>query len=362
MAGNAAAEAKTPYKIGAILPLTGYLSWVGEYKKKGAELKVELINKAGGVGGHPLELIIYDDQSSPEVAGRHAQRLISKDGVVAISAGSSVPLSGVVASIANKAKIPTIVHSGYAITDKDLYVFNTAHKTDFALSRAMEWLQKKGLTRLALLMPIGPLGELGSSVANKYGPTYKMTIVGEEKFDVKAPDLTAQLAKIKTLNPQAIMSFSTGEPAALIARNMAQMGINVPLVVSHGNANAGFLKLVSQTPETIVVPSGKSMAPESLPDSDPTKKVILEFNKAHIAKYGEPAAAVEMVDSISLIAEGLRVTGSDDPVKLRDAIEKIQGFVGLQGVYRMSPTDHYGTRTEDMILITVKDGKWQVLQ
>jgi len=75
--GNAA-KAATPYKIGGIFPLTGALSWLGEYKKKGADLKVELINKAGGINGHPLELISYDDQSSPETASRVAQRLVSR--------------------------------------------------------------------------------------------------------------------------------------------------------------------------------------------------------------------------------------------------------------------------------------------
>ncbi len=55
--GPVMAQAKAPYKIGGIFPLTGYLSWQGEYKKKGSELKVELINKAGGVNGRHLELV-----------------------------------------------------------------------------------------------------------------------------------------------------------------------------------------------------------------------------------------------------------------------------------------------------------------
>ena len=87
-------RAKNPYKIGAIIPLTGYLSWLGEYMKKGAELKVELINKAGGVNGRPLELIIYDDQSTPENATRLAQRLISKDEAVALQGTGTAPISG----------------------------------------------------------------------------------------------------------------------------------------------------------------------------------------------------------------------------------------------------------------------------
>ncbi len=358
------AQTKTPYKIGFIVPLTGYLSWLGEYMKKGAEVKVEMINRVGGVNGRLLEVISYDDQSSPETGTRHAQRLISRDEVVAIMGTGTAVVSGAVSSVANKSKVPAIIQSGYALSDKETFTFNNAHPTDFAISRPMMYFQKKGISRVALLMPIGPLGELGSSIARKHAPTYKITIVGEEKFDVKAPDVTTQLAKLRTLNPQAIMAFTTGEPAALLARNMAQMGMNIPLVVSHGNATPGFLKLVAQTPGTVIVPSGKIMALGSLADNDPTKKVVMEFAREYQKKYGEPANyySGQQADAVALIAEGLRVTKSDDPVKLRDAIENIKNFPGCNGVYNMSPTDHQGTRTEDMILLTIKDGKWAVLE
>ena len=358
------AQTKTPYKIGFIVPLTGYLSWLGEYMKKGAEVKVEMINRVGGVNGRLLEVISYDDQSSPETGTRHAQRLISRDEVVAIMGTGTAVVSGAVSSVANKSKVPAIIQSGYALSDKETFTFNNAHPTEFAISRPMMYFQKKGITRVALLMPIGPLGELGSSIARKHAPTYKITIVGEEKFDVKAPDVTTQLAKLRTLNPQAIMAFTTGEPAALLARNMAQMGMNIPLVVSHGNATPGFLKLVAQTPGTVIVPSGKIMALGSLADNDPTKKVVMEFAREYQKKYGEPANyySGQQADAVALIAEGLRVTKSDDPVKLRDAIENIKNFPGCNGVYNMSPTDHQGTRTEDMILLTIKDGKWAVLE
>jgi branched-chain amino acid transport system substrate-binding protein len=364
MAQAPAKPSKEPYVIGGIFPLTGALSWLGEYKKKGAELKVELINKAGGINGHPLELISYDDQSSPEQAAKVAQRLISRDKVLAMIGTASVPVSGAVASLANRYKIPTMIGSGYEVDpQKDKFIFNTAHKTDFACARPFQYFKEKGITKVALLMPIGSLGELGSTLARKYAPNYGITIVGEEKFDIKAPDVTSQLAKLRTLSPQAVFSFCTGEPAALVARNMAQMGMNIPVLVSHGNANPGFLKLVSNLSVSVIVPAGRAAAPEAVPDSDPCKKVVMEFSKAHMQKYNEPANyySAEMVDAIDLIAAALKTTGSTDTEKLRDAIEKTKGFVGMQGIYNFSPTDHHGTVLSDMMVLGIKDGKWVVL-
>jgi len=356
--------AKGPYVIGGIFPLTGYLSWLGEYKKKGSELKAELINEAGGVDGTPLKLVVYDDQSSPEQAAKIAQRLISKDGAVFLIGTASVPISGAVASIANKEKVPAIIGSGYEVDPKkDKYVFNTAHKTDFAIARPFEYFKKSGMTKVALLMPIGSLGELGSRLARKYAPSYGITIVGEEKFDIKAPDVTAQLAKLKTLNPSAIFSFCTGEPAALVARNMAQLGMKIPLLVSHGNANPGFLRLVKDIDVPILVPSGRATLPHELPDSDPCKKVIIDFSKRHEQKYGEPANyySAEMVDAVAIIAEVIKRTGSREGEKLVKGIENLKNFVGMQGVYKFSEDDHHGTALEDMMVLTIKDGKWRLL-
>jgi branched-chain amino acid transport system substrate-binding protein len=80
-------------------------------------------------------------------------------------------------------------------------------------------------------------------------------------------------------------------------------------------------------------------------------------------KYGEPANyySAEMVDAIDLIAAALRVTGSTDTEKLRDALEKTKNFVGMQGIYNFSPTDHHVTVLQDMMVLGMKDGKWQVL-
>lgn len=361
---HAQREARKPYVIGGIFPLTGYLSWLGEYKKKGAELKVELINEAGGIKGVPLKLVVYDDQSSPEQAAKVAQRLISRDGAIALIGTASVPISGAVASIANKEKIPALIGSGYEVDPKkDRFVFNCAHKTDFAVERPFEYFKSQGITRLGLLMPIGSLGELGSKLANKYAPKYGITIVGEEKFDIKAPDVTAQLAKLRAQNVEAIFSFSTGEPAALVARNMAQLNMKIPLLVSHGNANPGFLRLVKDLDLPILVPSGRATLPDQLPDTDPCKKVIVEFSKRHEKKYGEPANyySAEMVDAIAILAEVLKRTGSTDGEKLVTAIENLKNFVGMQGIYNFSENDHHGTTVTDMMVLMVKDGKWKLV-
>ncbi|MDZ7696316.1 MAG: ABC transporter substrate-binding protein [Deltaproteobacteria bacterium] len=351
-------------KIGGIYPLSGYLSWLGEYYQKAGELQVEMINEQGGIDGKKVELVIYDDQSSPQEAARAVQRLIFKDQVIAITGTATAPISGAVSSICEKYGVPALISSGYDLKpDKQPFVFNTAHPTYFAIAQPVKYLKSKGKKKLALFMPIGSLGEIGIKNAKRAAKDFDMEIVGIERFDVKAPDVTAQLAKLRALDPDAVLSFCTGEPAALVARNMAQLKFDVPLVVSHGNATPGFLKLTAGLPVTIIVPSGKIMAPDAVSDDDPVKKVLVDFNNRHQAKYGEPANYFSglVADAVMLTAKGAEISKSTDRAKVKEGIEKIESVPGLGGIYNLSKTDHYGTSIDDMICLTIKDGKWVLL-
>jgi branched-chain amino acid transport system substrate-binding protein len=361
----AEAAGKEPYKIGAVLPLTGPVSWLGGLADEGTKLKVEMINKAGGVNGHPLKLITYDSQSKPEEANMVAQRLITRDQVVAIIGDGSVPIAAPVFALGNQKKIPVFFACGYAIdTQKEPFSFNQSHPTEFAVARPFKYFKEKEMTKVAFLMVVGSLGELGSRIGNKVAKEYGITVVGEEKFEAQATDVTPQLTKLRGLKPDVIFSFTTGEPAAMIARNMAQVNMTIPLLVSHGNASPGFLKMVGDLPTMVIVPSGKITVVDQVPDSDQAKKVLQAFNKLYMERFKVPATyyAGQSADGVALIAEALRIAKSGDPVKVRDALEGIKNFVGNNGVFNMSQKDHQGTRLEDMVNVTIKNGKWQLLQ
>lgn len=361
MARAQAREAQNEVRIGGIFSLTGYLSWSGRYKRKAAELKIDMINDAGGINGRRVKLIAYDDQSSEEQATKIAETLVFRHRVAAIVGTGSLHISRAVGWVANRYRTPAFINSGYAIDPgTDLFVFNTAHRTEFAIACSFQYFNEKGLSRLALLMPNGPLGDLGSRLARRLGDRMGIAIVDEERFDLSMPDVRNQLARLRCSKPHALFSFVTGQPAASVAESMAGTGMKMPLLVSHGNANPRFLKMISHTPVDIIVPSGKTMVLDDLQENDPCRDVVMDFNSRHLARYGEPANyySAELADAVELVAEGLRQAGNADSEALREAVENIRGFEGMQGVYDLSPIDHYGTRIEQLVLLTVKDGAW----
>lgn len=320
-----------------------------------------MVNQSGGIGGRPLRLIVYDDRSSAEQASLIAEKLVFKHRVVAMVGTGSLPVSRAVAAVANRYRTPVFVNSGYAIDPlKDLFVFNTTHKTEFAVACSFQYFIERGMNRLALLMPLGPLGELGSSLAKTLSNRMGIRIVGEEKFDVASPDIAAQLRRLRDLKPLALFSFVTGQPTVSVFSAMAKLEMDLPLLVSHGNATPRFLKMVCRTPIQLIVPSGRSTILDAIEETDPWKNVVKDFCSQHMERYGEPANyySAELSDAIGLVVEGLRCTGTTDSEDLRDSAESITNFVGMQGVYDLSPMDHYGTRIEEIVLLTVRNGAW----
>ena len=294
-------------RIGGIFSLTGYLSWSGKYKRKAAELKIDMINGAGGIDGRPVRLIAYDDQSSAEQAERIAEWLVFRHRVTAMVGTGSLPISRAVGRVANRYRTPAFVNSGYAIDPfTDLFVFNTAHKTEFAVFCSFQYFAENGMNRLALLMPRGPLGDLGSLLARRIGERTGIAIVDEEKFDLQSPEVYQQLTRLRAKRPHALFSFVTGRPAASVAEAMAKLSMKIPLLTSHGNANPSFLKMISHTPIDILVPSGKTMVLDKLQEGDPCRRVVMDFNARHLDRYDEPANyySAELADAVELIAEG----------------------------------------------------------
>jgi branched-chain amino acid transport system substrate-binding protein len=361
MAITAHTTQQKEFRIGGIFSLTGHLSWVGTCKRKAAELRAEMINQAGGVKGHTIRLLARDDQSSPDLAARAAENLITRQGVSAIIGTASLTISAAIASIVDVYQIPTIISSAFDLDHrKHFFLFNTSHKTEVVVEHSFQRLQAMGISRIALLMPVNPLGELGSAVGNKLCQKYGIRVLVQEKFSPDGEDIKSCLARLREYDPQAIFAYATGKPAANVARNMAALNMNIPLVVSHGNANPGFLREVSCLPVPILVPSGQTMSPKAIAKDNPCKTVVTKFNENHFQRYGEPAdyCGAAASDALGLAAAGFRVSGSFHGPDLREAIETMGSFEGMEGVYRFSPDDHHGRLLEQMVLLQLKNGRW----
>jgi branched-chain amino acid transport system substrate-binding protein len=371
VAGVQAADQKEPIKIGAFFALSGPAAPIGTPTKLVAEMAVDQINKSGGINGQPLELIIGDTESDPAKAATIAKKFIFADKVAAIIGPTSTGEGMQVKKIVEEAGIPIFMTVGgdpVIMGDKFgpfTYIFKSPQRSSTAVSRLYSYLKDKKITKLGMLYASDPFGKDGAAWLEKLAPDYGLTYVAKESFGPKDTDMTAQLTKIKNADPQAIICWTIGPAGAIVAKNKAQLGIKLPLFQCHGQPGPEYIQLAGKAAEGDRMPSTKLMAVNQLPDSDPQKKVIQNFIHLYNDVYHYDKQfpinthSGYAWDAITIVADAMRKAGTD-PKALRAAIEGTRGYVGVSGVYNLTPTDHNGLGPDSMIIIQVKDGKFEM--
>lgn len=356
---------KDPYRIGGIFAITGASSFLGDPEKKTMEMIVEQINARGGIDGHMLEAVIADSEGDPTKAVLAANKLISKDGVIAIVGPSLTPTTLAIIPVVEKAQVPLIsCAAGIKITEpvKPL-VFKTAQNDALAVAAIYKHMQGKNIKRIGIISVENAYGESGREQLTAQAPKFGIQIAQAETFGAKDTDMTAQLAKIRAAQPEAIVCWGTNPGPAVIARNAVQLNMKIPLYQSHGVASPKFIELAEKAAEGILLPTGKILVADQLPDSDPQKAVLKSYIAEFEKRYSMPVSGFGgyAYDGISLLAEALKGTEGDRK-KLAENLEKIKGHVGITGTFTFSPQDHNGLGEDAFVMVEIKDGKWRLLQ
>jgi branched-chain amino acid transport system substrate-binding protein len=359
-------EPKAPYKIGGIYAITGPASFLGEPERNSMELLAEQINAKGGINGHPIELVIYDTEGDATKAVLNANKLIEKDNVLAIVGPSRSGTTLAVVPIVERAQVPLIscAASVKITTPVKKWVFKTPQTDVMAVAKIYEYIKGQGVQKIAVLSVSNAFGDSGRQQLLKQSPEFGYEIVADERFGPKDTDMTPQLTKIRSLKPEVIICWGTNPGPAVIAKNMRQLGIEIPLYQSHGVASKKFIQLAGEAANGIILPAGKILVAGALADTDPQKSTLLQYISDYEAKYKIAVSGFGGYawDGLQILAQALEKAGADR-AKLRDEIEKISGYVGISGIFRFSPQDHNGLNKEEaFVVVRIVDGDWQVIQ
>jgi branched-chain amino acid transport system substrate-binding protein len=356
-------------KIGAFFDLSGPASFIGTPTKLVAKMVVDKINNDGGINGKKIELILGDTDGNPAKAASIAKKFIYKDKVTAIVGPTRTGTGMNVKSFLEKTGMPTFMTVGgdpvimggkfgpYS------YIFKSPQRSSIAVKRVYMYLKDKGLTKVALLTASDGFGKDGGRWLHKLAPEYGLTIVAREAFGPKDTDMTAQLTKIRNSNPQVIICWTIGPAGSIVAKNKVQLGITTPLFQCHGLPDPKYIELAGKACEGDRMPATKLMVASMLPDSDPQKKVIEEFIHLYNDVYHYDRQfpinthSGYAWDAITMVADAMKKAGTE-PRALRAAIEETKGYVGISGIYNITPEDHNGLGVDSMVILQVKDGKF----
>ncbi len=363
----ASGAGQSPYKIGGLFAVTGFNSPLGTPERDTAKMLEEQINAQGGIGGRKIQLVLYDTESEETKAVTLAKKLIEQDKVLAIIGPSSTGESLALLDTVTRAKVPLISCAASAQIVEPVaerrWVFKTPQSDVLAAEEIFSYLKSQNQTKLALLTSSGGFGTTGKAALEKAAGPAGMSIVAAETFGDKDTDMTVQLKKIQGTDAQAVIVWGTNPGPAIIAKNAKQLGMKQTIVNSHGIANTKFLELAGDAAEGVIFPAGKLLVADGLPDSDPQKKLLVSYAKDFQAKYGVPADTFggHAYDALLLVLNVLEKTGGDRE-KMRDELEKTQNFVGIGGIFNMSPQEHNGLGKGAFVMIKVSGGKWTLLK
>jgi branched-chain amino acid transport system substrate-binding protein len=353
------------YKIGGIFAITGPASWLGEPERNTMAMIVDMVNAEGGINGIPVEAVIEDTVGDETKTVNAAKKLINSDKVLVIVGPSRSGTTMAAIPIVEKAETPLIscAAAETIVSPVKHWVFKTPQRDSHAVDRIYDYMVSHGISKIALISGTTGFGSEGRKQLRNLASKYGVTIVADETYGPQDTDMTAQLTKIRGTDAQAIVNWSIVPAQAIVAKNIVQLGMDIQLYQSHGFGNIKYVEAAGGAAEGIIFPAGRLLAVATVPSSHPQKKVLVDYKSMYEGKFNDPVSTFggHAWDATWLVIDALKHAGADKE-GIRDYIENTKGFVGTGGVFNFSAADHCGLMPEAFEMLTVKNGRFVVVE
>jgi branched-chain amino acid transport system substrate-binding protein len=354
------ALAQEPIKIGALYNVTGGMSSLDGPSLKGAQLAAKQVNEAGGVLGRPIEVIAIDTRTDQQETAKAAQRVLSEDVVAGIGMSDTTFVMAA-APLFQEAGIP-FVTSGATHPELPQWVGNYMFMTPFGdddqsyaiadhaydtlgIRKAAVWTdQSMDFTKALSKFFLERFKERGGE------------IVGEDSFMIGDTDFSAQIARLKSMEPAPDAVFVSAIPteAGLSVKQIREAGITLPIVSGDGFDT----DLVATTPGPELADDVYFSTHTYRGDDRPEVTAFVEDYKTEYGIEPENAFAPLGYDAMMLVVDAIKRADSAEPDAIRDALEKTRGFKAVTG--EISYTRESMVPPKPISIISVQNGEFQV--
>ena len=361
---SGAGSAQDTIKIGVTQPLTGAFAASGNYVTQGAQIAAEEINKAGGVLGKKIELIIEDNKSNPTEAVATAEKLIVRDKVPVMMGAWSSTLTLAVMPKLEEYKVPMLVEtssSGKITTSGNPYIFRISPTSEMEAKAFAPLFKKMNIKKVAFL---STNNDFGLGAAKEFAAAAKASaveVVATETMDPKATDFSAQLAKIKASGADAVLVTTAVEQATLILKQAKDQQVSARIITTGGSVSPD--QLIQQAGEAA---NGSSHLvfftpwfPEAVKNPDVAKKFVTLWNGK---KYnvGGLTEGFRGWDGIQTIVAAIKAAGKADAEAITKALwnVKVKGINGNIAFIKQGPPGKESAQNVPSVyLVKIEGGK-----
>jgi branched-chain amino acid transport system substrate-binding protein len=335
---------------------------MGEGHVKGVQVYADIVNNVWGgiptLGGAKIELVIADTATDPKVAASEAERLITKEKVVAIlgcyRSADTLPAS----EVAERYGIPFVATAGHPlITARGFkYVFRAHPAVVPTTIWAVDLVKKVlGYSTAAVLCENSAMGQSMYNMSMARAKEVGLTIVHSELYDSKAPDLSPMLLKVKAAKPDAIIAGSYLTDAVLMVKQMREYDVNVKAIIFIGGGvpPEKFLELAGKDAEYVII--------TGLWNYDSKRPASIEFIQAWQRRFGPESLpdqmAAEAYESAVVLIDAIMRARSTDPKAIRDALAKTQ-LISISGPIEFDERGENKYGYANTHILQVQGGKW----
>ncbi|HLS52199.1 MAG TPA: ABC transporter substrate-binding protein [Burkholderiaceae bacterium] len=325
------------------------------------------------IAGEKVNYIVLDDATDSTQAGRNARKLVAEEKVDVLWGSSSQPTSAAMAEVADEAETAVITLAPLEFpAEKNKWVFRAPQNFGVMADAIIEHMQANGVKTLGFIGYADAYGESWLSELNRSLEGTDIELSGLERFNRTDTSVTGQAVKLVAANPDAILIVASGTPSAMPQAALLDRGYKGQIYQTHGTATKEYIRVGGDAVEGTVLPVGPIIVADQLPDSHPSKAPGLEYTRLYEDKFGKgslSAFGAHLYDAYLLTAaaipkalEKAKPGTAEFRQALRDALEATNELPATHGVFTMSPDDHFGHDERARVLITVKDGDWQLIE
>ncbi len=362
----ASLPAHADINIGVTVSATGPATSLGAPQKNTATLLPTAI------GSEKINWILLDDATDPSQASKNASKFINENKADLVIGSSTVANTAAVVEVTAEAGTPLIALAPIDLPPaKDKWTFRMPQHNALMGKALFDHMVANKVKTLGFIGFSDPYGESWLRVVTPMAEERGIKLVDVERFNRTDTSVTAQVLKLVSARPDAILVVGSGTPAALPHTTLTERGYKGQIYQTHGAPSKEFLKVGGKGVNGGIFVVGPLLVADLLPDSAATKKNALEYTKLYESRFGAGSVSsfgAHMWDAWTLIQYAapiaLKKAKPGTPefrAALRDAIESAKNVVGVQGVFNMSPTDHFGFDQRARVLIQADNGAFKLV-
>jgi branched-chain amino acid transport system substrate-binding protein len=343
---HAPAIAADPVEVNVVISMTGQGAFLGSELKESMQLAADVANKGGGIGGRPLKVNFFDDQTNPQVAVQLFNQLSAKHVPVVVGPSFTAPCLAAAATV--QANGPVLLCSSPAMhPTHGSYAFSMTPGIIDDLAVYVRFFRLHGWNRIGLITSADATGQdverqLGAVLS---APENKnMKVVESDRFELGALDTTAQFSRLKAANCDAIIAWTTGAPWGTLVHGIDNVGLNVPIVTSPGNmVNAQMESLANILPKQLYFAGLNGMVRNALRPGPVADAQKVYYAAIDGAKVRQDFGNLTSWDTMMIVIDALRHLGPDaTAAQMRSYILGLHGWPGVEGVYDFSDAEQRG--------------------